>query len=143
MKRRPAASILMIVGAITVVGAAEKIDIKKLELRTLPAEIYSKLHEGKRASLLWRDTSFVLGSAYSVEKTEWLAAERNGGLFDYVTKEAQTLGQKEGGEYRVQIRVTDQTGGSGEIRRFGRGGPRTLSWKRLYWTGMVCPSPPW
>ena len=57
-----------------IVFAADKIDAKSLEQKTLPSEIYDRLKEGKRTSLFWRDSSFAFNSSYSVEKVEWLAA---------------------------------------------------------------------
>lgn len=106
MNNRLTAIILAITVTVGVAYAAEKVNIAKLELKSLPADIYTKLNQGKRASLLWRDATFVQGSPYTVEKVEWLAADRNGSLSDYLTKELQGLGQKDGAQYRVQVRVT-------------------------------------
>ena len=112
MNCRLALTILAIGAAAVVADAAEKVDIAKLERKSLPADVYTNLKQGKRASLLWRDTRFVVAAPYAVEKVEWLADDRNGSLMEYVTKQMQTLGQKDGAKYTVQVRVTGYEDGA-------------------------------
>jgi hypothetical protein len=95
--------------AVATATAADKIDLRSLDQKTLPADVYTKLTEGKRASLLWHDPGFAVNSPYVVDKIEWLATERNGTILDQLTKQAQSLGAKESAHYRIELRVTSYT----------------------------------
>jgi hypothetical protein len=116
MTSRLTAIILAIGLATGAAHAADKVDVAKLEKKSLPADIYTHLKQGKRASLLWRAAGFLPASPYRVEKVEWLADERNGALLEYTTKQMMSLGQTDGAQYTVQVRVTGYV--PGEVKAF-------------------------